>query len=153
MNFNLPSIVQQAITAVFAQPASGSSLTRGKDIAIDWIRAVGFVLVAVVFFLLIFYVNYPATLKRAVRIMPRTLYGRCLAVWLVGVEGLFFGLYWKHFVWGDQLLDINKYWPKVAWGVGMLLSFVGAVGFLRSPRVHQPDVIGKSTPDLKAEKT
>ena len=153
MNWNLPSIVRQVSTAVFAQATSSSAVAPGKEMAVDWVRIAGFILTVLVIFLLTFYVIYPATLRRAIQVMPRTLYGRCLAFFLITIEGLFLALFLKHFVWGDPLVDFNRNWPKVAWIGVMLLSVIAPMGLYRSPSIPKLEAVGKSASGLKTAKS
>lgn len=153
MNWNLASVVQEVSTAILAQATSAPAAAPGKAMAVDWIRIAIFGLTLVVSFLMMFYVIYPVLLKRAIRTMPLSMFGGCLAFWLLAMGGLVLGLFWKHFVWGDPLVDLNWYWPKVAWGCLTGVSFFSALGFYRSPRMPKIEAVGKTPVALKTAKT
>jgi hypothetical protein len=133
MGLSTGSVVVPCLNAIFSQPISEVPIPAGATSEFDWIRVGVLILVIGFGFLLTFYVIYPSALKRSRSLMPLTLYGQCLGGLILVIQGVVLVLYWREFVWGDSANRINE-WPKVAWVVVMILSWVLSAAFFKTPR-------------------
>lgn len=133
MGFSTRSVIVGYLNTIFSQPIPEAPHSTGATSEFDWIRVGIMILVTGFGFLLTFYAIYPSALKRSQSLMPLTLYGQCLAGLILFIQGVVLVLYWREFIWGDSANRINE-WPKIAWIVVMILSWVISVAYFKTPR-------------------
>lgn len=122
------------LTFILAQTLVGPGVKTTQVTGFDGIRLGGLLLVTGFGFLLTFYVIYPSLLKQSRRLMPLTLYGRCLGGWLFIIQVLLLVLFWREFVWGDPTVQINTIWPKAVWVVWIVVSSLLSGAYFRTSR-------------------